>query len=175
MTAAAKKLAKPQRPRKPIYFTVRRVVDAETGEELGALVPSTKWDRQAMRDRKYHVGSEIRAELKKPRNAQFNRLVHALAKMVAENIDGFPTDAHDALKRLQRESGICCETVETEIPGLGTLAIKQARSLAFDELDEGEFAEFFKGICDHVSRTYWPHMEPEVIEEQVRMMEGTGP
>ena len=176
MNAPAKKLAKPKRPSRPIYFTVRRMVDVETGESIGCLVPSTGWDRRAMRDRKYHVGSELRAELKKPRNPVTHRMLHALAKLVADNVEGFDDpEAHAVVKRLQRESGICCETVETEIPGLGTLAIKQARSLAFDDFDEGEFTEFFRGICAHVSRTYWPSMAPEAIEEQVAIMEKIGP
>lgn len=178
MTAQRKQLAKrPKRPSRPIHFVVRRVVDLATGEELGALVPSTGWDRKAMRDRKYHVGSELRADLKKPRNPVTHRMLHALASLVATNIEGFDEDpeAHAVVKRLQRESGLFCETVETEIPGLGVLAIKQARSLAFDDLDEGEFTELFRGLCAHISRTYWPSMSPEAIEEQVKMMEKIGP
>lgn len=162
--------------RPPIMFTIRQVVDAETGERLGALVPASTWDRKLMRDRKYTIGTEVRAELKKPRNAAFNRLVHALGAMLSRDLDAFDgMDAHDAIKRCQRESGLCCEQSQVEIPGLGSLTLNVAKSLAFDAMDEGEFSQLWVGLCRHVSEKYWPDLTPEQVSQQAQIMEGTGP
>lgn len=169
-------VAKGKRRTRPVYLTVRQMIDQETGEVMGALVPSTSWDRKAMRDRKYATGTELRAELKKPRNPKFNRLVHALGAMLVEHLDAFSgMDAHDAIKRCQRESGLFCEKVATEVPGLGTLTLNMAQSLAFDSMDEGAFQELFRGLCRHVSSTYWLSMTEDQIAEQAELMESTGP
>lgn len=172
MTAALAKRA--ARKIRPIYFSVRKVADVETGEVIGALVPLTGWDRRAMRERKYHVGAELRAELKRPRNPKFNRLVHALGALLVEHVEAFAgMDAHDAIKRCQREAGLFCEAMTTEVKGIGTLTLNVAQSLAFDSLDEGDFQEFFRGLCRHVSAHYWPTMTEEQVAEQAELMETT--
>lgn len=170
MSASTKPNAKP-RPRKPVYFCVRRVIDAETGEQIGALVPLTKWDARAMRDRKMHVNVELRAELKQRRNVKFHRLSHALGALMADQHEAFAgIGAHDALKRLQAESGAACETVQYDLPGgLGKLTRQEPRSLAFDELDEGEFQEVMRTIVAHIRAKYWPDMTEEAIAEMVEM------
>jgi len=173
MSAASKPSAKP-RPRKPVYFRVRRVIDAETGEQIGALVPLTKWDARAMRDRKMHINVELRAELKQRRNVKFHRLSHALGALVVDQHEAFAgLSAHDALKRLQAESGAACETVAYDLPnGLGTLTRSEPRSLAFDEMDEGEFQQVMQTIVAHIRAKYWPDMTEETIAEMVEMYDG---
>lgn len=166
------------RPRRPIYLRVRKVIDAETGEHMGALVPLTKWDARAMRDRKMHVNVELRAELKQRRNVRFHRLSHALGAMLVEQVEDFAElSAHDALKRLQRECGVCCDEMAMTIDlgaGIGkvNVPVKVPRSIAFDECDESEFSELMNAIYRHVSKTYWPDMTPEAVEEMVLMYEG---
>lgn len=157
--------------RRPVYFEVKRLVDPATGEEVGALVPRHRIDQRLMRERGYRTGDQIRAELKKPRNVKFHRLVHALGGLIADHIEAFQGDTcHAVIKRLQRETGICCETQEIELPGLGKLEVKVAQSLAFDEMDEGQFFELYRGICNHVCARYWPGMTPEQIESLVDLM-----
>lgn len=86
-------------PRRPIYFVVVQAIDEKTGERFGALRPLNAVDQRAMRERKYAVGTEVRAELKKPRNVKFHRLAHALGALVVDQIDAFVgLTAHDALK-----------------------------------------------------------------------------
>ena len=172
MSAVAKKKA---RPRKPIYFRVARVADLETGEQIGALVPLSKWDARAMRERKYQVGTEIRGELKKPRNAKFHRLAHAIGALMVDQHEAFAgMGSHDALKRLQGECGAACETVEYDLPGIGKLTRTEPRSLAFDEMDEGEFSEVVQAIYAHIAATYWTDMDAEAVEELVLMYEVNG-
>lgn len=169
MSGAAK--AKAKRKRQPVYFVVRRLVDPATGEEVGALVPQHEVDRQLMRERSYITGSALRAQLSKARNVKFHRLAHQLGVLIAENIDGYDgLGGHEALKRMQAESGVACDETRTPVHGLGVLVSRRAQSLAFDEMDEGEFGRFFDGICRHIVAVHWPHMDPEAILEMTELM-----
>lgn len=172
MIASAAKPKAKKRPRRVIYFRIERLVRPETGESIGAMVPMTKWDARAMRDRKYHVGTELRAELKKPRNVMFHRLSHAMGGLMVESREEFAgLGQHDALKKLQAESGAACETVEYDLPGIGKLVRTEPRSISFDECDEGEFQEIMQTIYKHIRERYFPAMEIEDVEEMVRMFE----
>lgn len=167
---AEPKKARPKKSR-PVYFQVRRLVDPATGEELGALVPRHRIDQRLMRERNYRVGDELRADLKKPRNAKFHRLVHALGGLVVDQIESFQgMGCHDAIKRLQRETGICCEVQTIELPGVGKLDVSVAQSIAFDEMEEGDFHRLWQGICRHLCERYWPGMKPEEIEAMAELM-----
>lgn len=169
MTAQAAK-RKPK-PKRPVYFQVRKLIDPATGEEFGCLVPRHRIDKRLMKERGYRVGDELRGTLTKPRNAKFHRLVHALGGLVADQIEAFQgVGCHEVIKRLQREAGICCETQEIELPGIGKLEVKVAQSIAFDEMEEGSFYELWKGICNYICATYWPGMEPEQIESMIDLM-----
>ena len=162
--------AKPKRPRKPVYFRVERLVRPETGEVLGALVPRYGCDRRAMRERGYSTGSELRAELKKPRNAKFHNLMHALGALLVDQAEGLEDlDAHGAVKRLQRETGVQCDEMTIDVPGVGSLGVKVPRSLAFDEMDEGDFAQLWGAIVRLASEKYLHGMAPEAIEEFAEM------
>jgi hypothetical protein len=173
MTTAAHKV-KAKRQRRPIYLVVARACDVPPN--TGVLVPLTKWDQRAMRDRKLGVGTEVRAELKKPRNVLFHRLAHAIGTMMVEQCDEFSgMDAHDALKRLQRECGAFCDelSMTLDLGALGThvVGIKQPRSMAFDELDESEFQSLVKAIYEHIAAKYWTTMTPEAVEQMVECYE----
>lgn len=173
MNVAAKKQAK--RARRPIYLVVRKVADVETGEVMGALVPAHPIDRRLMRERKFTMNREVRAELKQSRNPAFHRLAHAVGNLLADNVEKFRhLSSHDALKAVQRESGVCCEPFEIDLGTLGKVQAQIARSLAFDELDETEFAEFFNGVCNYIDQHYASAMTAEVRAEYLLMVEGDG-
>ena len=172
LTAAAKKI-RAKRASRPIYATCMRVVDPATGEDLGAFVPLHEIDRRLAKDRGYRAGREYRLEIKESRNAAFHRLAHVIGHLQVDNVEAFrDLEAHAALKQLQLESGICCETVEMDaspvvkalldaaevvlgagarkvlaavLPEIRSIPVKVARSLAFDAMEE-DFAAFFKGI-----------------------------
>ena len=100
--------------RRPIYFVVRKMADPDTGEMVGCLVPDSGLDRRAMRDRKYTVGTQLRAELKKPRNVKFHRLAHAIGGLMVDNVESFSNlDAHSAVSngakalREQKQANLC--------------------------------------------------------------------
>lgn len=177
MTTTAAERNKARRARRPIYVIVRRLVDPATGEEIGALVPASPMDQRLMRERKYAVGAEIRAELKKPRKSQFHRLAHAIGTLLVDSVEKFrDVDSHAALKAVQAESGVCCER-EKFVLDLGSLGRHEVercipRSIAFDEMDEGEFGQFFDGITAYIGEHYAGVMLDEVRDEFWRMCNG---
>lgn len=174
-TALAK--AKAKRARRPIYLVVRRLVDPASGEEVGALVPANLIDQRLLKERKFHVNREVRAELKQPRNPQFHRLAHAVGHLLVDNVDEFHgKGAHDALKAVQAKAGVCCD-VEKIVLDLGTLGrheIERAvpRSIAFDEMEEDEFSTLFNGVVDYIAQHYASVMLDEVRAEFWDMVNG---
>lgn len=197
-TYAEKKAAK--RARRPIYMVVARLIDPRTGEEVGALVPAHPIDQRLMRERRFHVDREVRAELKQPRNVKFHRLAHAIGHLLVDNVEAFQgMQAHQALKAVQLEAGVCCDEREidatpviravlaaaeavfgegaakllrTVLPEVRTVTVKEARSLAFDEMPEDEFAVFFEGITAHIGATYAGVMLDEIRAEFWLMVNG---
>jgi hypothetical protein len=197
MSRAATKKAKART--RPIYLRCERLVRPETGEEVRGWIALTKWDARSMKDRKYHVGSEVRAEFRRPRNVRFHRLVHAIGTLCVEQIESFEgMDAHSAIKRLQSEAELFCDTeyidaspvvatilaivrsvlgeaaaqmLSKVLPTIKKVAVKVPRSIAFDELDETEFQELAAGIYRHLQREYWPSMTEEAIALMVEMFE----
>jgi len=165
-----------KRSRRPIYMIVRRLVDPETGERIGALVPAHPIDRRLMKERKFAVDREVRAELKQPRNVKFHRLAHAVGNLLVENVEKFrDMSGHDALKEVQRESGVCCDRIDLNLGALGVVQVNQARSLAFDELDEDEFGSFFRGVVGFIDENYHSVMTADVWGEYLLMTEGSRP
>lgn len=164
---------KSRRPRKPIYMEVRQLVDPATGELIGALVPRYSCDRRIMRERKLRIGTEVRAEIKRPRNPAFHRLAHAIGSLVVDQLPDFEScDAHEAVKRLQRETGVCCETMEIDLGPLGKVPVMVPQSLAFDEMGEEDFQRLVQAIFRLLASKYWSGMSEEAIAELVEMEMG---
>jgi hypothetical protein len=172
MTTAAAKI-KAKRARRPVYLMVAKLVDPRTGEEVGALIPANDIDRRLMKERRFAVGKEIRAELKQPRNPAFHRLAHAIGNLLVDNVEKFQGKrGHDALKEVQRESGVCCDTIELDLGALGIVPVKQPRSIAFDEMEEDEFRVFFDGITAYIAEHYTSVMLDDVRAEFWTMVQG---
>lgn len=172
MTTAADKI-KAKRARRPIYLTCMRVAVLETGEERLAWVASHPIDSRLMKERGWGVGDECRAELKKSRNVKFHRLAHAVGNLLVDNVEEFRAlNGHDALKQVQQRSGVCCEPIEIDLGALGKVQAQIARSIAFDQMDEQEFCEFFKGVCDYIDQHFTSVMTQEVRAEYLLMVDG---
>ncbi|ATH82851.1 hypothetical protein CO724_17370 [Ectopseudomonas mendocina] len=164
---------KTKKSTRPIYMEVRKLVDPATGEMVGAFVPESFTDRFLVRERAYKVGDRVRADLRQPRNSKFHRLVHALGRVVAEQIDKFQgMDAHTAIKRLQLDAGVCCTYEAFDIPDLGRVMRLIPESIAFDYMTEERFKEFWRGICQHLIANYWPDLTEEAIENMTGLMPG---
>ena len=99
-----------------------------------------------MRERKFFTGKQLRATLRQDRNPGFWRKAHVLGGWLADNVEDYSgLDMHAALKKLQEDSGVGCETVEYDIPGVGKLTRREAQSLNFSDMDEGEFNTLWDG------------------------------
>lgn len=139
--------------------------------ERGALVPLDDLSRAELKRRSFKVGDVLRAELKKGRNPEFHRLMHAFARLVAENIEAFAgLDAHSVLKRLQVEGNVGCDEIAVVFPGIGPCTYRIPRSLSFASMDEGEFREVSRAFAAYVARTYWRTCTPEEIESMAACM-----
>jgi hypothetical protein len=185
VNAAAAKPRKPAKPQKPLYFQTRRalLIDHKTGEvlqeQVSVLAPLTQWDTRAMRDRGYKVGQTVRGRIERPRNPKFNGLAHALGALIADHCEGFEgMDGHDALKKVQAESGVCCEqsTVELDLTSLGIGKIQapvtQPQSIAFDSMPEEDFAKLVHGICQYLREKYHGVPPNELVEIIAAVEEG---
>ena len=149
--------------RERVYFRVGR----------GCLIPADSYAASILRARGYAMNDLLAAELVKPRNPKFNRLVHRIGQLVVANIDAFAgLDAHKAVKRLQIEGKVACEEIGIHVPNYGMVIQLIPRSLGFESLDEGEFLQAARGICRTISERYWPSLSPEAIEEMAEMMVG---
>ncbi|MDG9972944.1 hypothetical protein [Stenotrophomonas sp. GD04032] len=192
MTAAAKKI-RAKRARRPIYMVVTKLIDPGTGELVGALVPAHEVDQRLMRERKFKVGREVRAELKQPREGWQHRLVHKIGQLMVDNVEGWEQlGAHDAVKRLQLDADVCCETVEMDatpviaavldaceallgagarrvlagvLPEIRTIPVKRAESLSFDEMEQARFQELFDGLTEYIGNHYTHVMLDDVRAE----------
>lgn len=166
IAALARDVAKRRKPA-PIGLRVVRLVRAETGEPIRALVAASATDRDALRARKYHDGDTLFAAIRKPRNPGFHRLAHAVGALVADNVDAFAgMTAHAALKRLQIEAGAACEEIRID----GGFVCRIPMSLAFDSLDEGEFRQAITMICGWIAKRYWPTCTADEIEAMAEAM-----
>ncbi|DAZ90924.1 TPA_asm: putative protein ninB [Cyanophage Cy-LDV1] len=167
MAATAKK---PKR--QPVYLEARRLVDPATGEEIGALVPASPYDSRRLRALKLGQGQSLRAELSKPRNVKFHRLVHALGQLLADHWPAFAgLPAHEAIKRAQVESGTACDQQAIDLGPLGKAQVEVARSLAFDSMDEAEFGELFAGLTRWIDENVIAHF-PEEARAEYWLMTG---
>ena len=149
--------------REKIYFRVDR----------GALVPADNYAASKLRERGYKIGDLLSAELTKPRNPKFNRLVHRIGQLVVANIDSFAgLDAHKAVKRLQIEGKVFCDEIGVHVPGYGMLIQFIPRSLGFESLDEGEYQQAARGICRTIAERYWPSLDEDAIAEMAESFVG---
>lgn len=132
----------------------------------GAMVPADNFTVKRLRDRGYAVGDIVSAELRKPRNPGFHRLVHRIGHLVAENIESFAgMQAHAVLKRLQWEANIGCDEMGVNVPGVGMAMVRTPRSLSYESMDEGEFREIARAFCNHIAAAYWPDLTADQIEQ----------
>jgi hypothetical protein len=170
MTTTVAERIKAKRARRPIYLTVRRLVDPATGESIGALVPLHPIDQRLLKERKFHVDREIRAELKQPREVWKHRLMHKIGMLLVDEVEGFEhMDSHEAIKHAQAESGVCCDSERFVIDlgqfGRHEVDRKIPRSIAFDEMPEDEFERLFLGVTAWVGERYAHVMLDDVRKE----------
>lgn len=136
----------------------------------GRFEPADDISRDVCRKRKYRVGDILSADVKGARNYVQWKRAHKLGQLLAENIDDFSGwNCHRVLKRLQIETGIGCDEypIKTDY---GMLMHRVPLSLAFDEMDEGEFQEIYAGFCQHIIDTYWHDLSHDQINDMASLV-----
>jgi len=132
----------------------------------GALVPADSYTVTRIRERGYRVDDLVAVEITKPRSPGFWRLAHRIGTLCSRNIESFAgQDAHQVLKTLQLDGNIECDETKIIMPGHGELIHRVPRSLAFENMDQGQFFEVCKAFCRHIAATYWPEMTAEAVQE----------
>ena len=143
---------KRKKDRRALYLRVHRVVIPETGELVGALLPESIISQREMRERALKTGDVVRCELRKKRNPKYWRLVHVLGGLLADQAERYESlTQHKALKKLQRDAGVECDSETFDIPELGTVTRSVPRSLSFDDLDEQAFDAAWAQMVKHAS------------------------
>lgn len=146
--------------REKIYFRVSK----------GALIPADPYAASKLRERGYHMNDLLAADLVKPRNPKFNRLVHQLGQLVVANIDAFAgMDAHKAIKRLQIEGKVACDEIGIQTD-FGQMLYVVPQSLSFESMDEGQYQQAARGISRTIAERYWKDSTPEAIEQMAGCM-----
>lgn len=163
MSVAARKIKPAAEKRRPKRLPLKVV--------KGGFTPADRVTQSILRDRGYHIGDIVFAEIRKPRRPRFHRLAHVFGGLVAENIEGFENlNNHQVLKRLQWESGIGCDEILVQLDGGAQALVRIPQSLSFESMDDGEFRQVFLGLCRHVSERYWPDMTAEQIADMAEVM-----
>ena len=137
----------------------------------GGFVPADGYAQTQLRNKKLKIGDVVRCDVRKLRNQKFNRLVHRIGQLCAENIEAFSgLDAHTCIKRMQIEGKIACDEIGIMVPGYGMVIQFIPRSMSFDSMDEAEYNDCAKRICRLIAERYWPDLEPDQIEEMAECM-----
>lgn len=139
--------------------------------QKGALVPADEASLERLKEKGFKIGDVLSAQLRKSRNPKFHRLAHAFGQVLAENLDSFSgLDAHACLKKIQWEADIGCDHMSMNVPNVGTVTVRMPRSLGFGSMDEAEFADTYKKMCEYISKTYWHDKSPEEIAVMAELM-----
>lgn len=163
---------KRKKDRRTLYLRVHRVMIPETGELVGALLPESVISQREMRERALKTGDVVRCELRKKRNQKYWRLVHALGGLLADQAEGYEgLTQHKALKKLQRDAGVECDSEVFEIPELGTVTRSVPRSLSFDEMDQSSFEQAWCAMVRYASECL-KGMSESAIEELCESIAG---
>ena len=134
-------------------LAIARAGDLPAGQAVFVAADSLTQGR--LKARRLGFGELVFAEFRKPRNPGFHRLAHAIGGMAAENLDEFAgMTSHQALKRLQMESGAGCEEIAYKTHGQ-YIVQRIPLSLSYESMDDLEFQAVMKAICKKLT-DYWP-------------------
>jgi len=93
-----------------------RVIQAKyLHPQARALYPADRYNAGLMVSRGYDTGDLLYADLRKLRSRGLNAFLHQVAQLCVENLPEFEgMGAHQALKRLQLESGTACDEIQVD-------------------------------------------------------------
>lgn len=137
----------------------------------GSFRAADDQSRALLRSKGFKKLQRVRFKVEAERDYVQWKKAHKLGELIGQNLDDFAgLDAHEAIKKLQRLSGVECEQMQVEVPGMGTLNVNQARSLAFDAMDEIRFQKAYTGFCQYLISKYWPKLSEAEIENMASLV-----
>ena len=126
---------------------------------------------QRLRAKGFRADDVVFGTLKKARNPRFHSLVHAFGALCVENIEDFTgMNAHEVLKRIQYEANIGCEEFKVILANGMEGVVRWPRSLSFAEMDESEFQEIYRAMCNYIAERYWPDLDADGISDMAEIM-----
>ena len=126
----------------------------------GWLVPGDPATQELVS--RYTPGQALRVKMTGARNVRQHRLYWGLVQKIAEAVD-VPAETVSAVLKLKAGA------VETYTDKHGNLCT-WPRSIAFDRMDQAEFAEFFKRAAQVVIEQWLPGMKAEELRKEVEAM-----
>lgn len=139
--------------------------------QQGQFVPADRSTQLRLREKGFRTGDLVFVEFRRPRNPKFHRLAHQLGWLCTDNIEAFEgMDPHKVLKRLQLEARVGCDEMAIVVPEVGACLHLIPRSLSYESMDQSEFYEVMQGFCRHISKRYWPGLDPQQIEDMAGAM-----
>jgi hypothetical protein len=145
----------------------------------GSFRAADNSSRKILKSRDFHRHQEVIAYLYRVRDPRQWRRAHVLGLLLCEHVEAFHgLDAHQALKKIQEDGEIACESRRFPVPkaigdllgGVTHINLPVPRSLAFGEMDDGEFSAVYKQMADYVARTYFPDLEADAVERMLDVM-----
>lgn len=135
-------------------------------KHLGSLRPVDEAGEEALR--KIGQDDVVRVEVRKLRNPSHHRLFWVLMSLVWQQMDHdeYPT-VEDLVARVKIATG---HRKRIEL-GNGMIAFVP-QSIAFSNMDQTEFSEFYERVCDLVAAKLLPGIEKEDLKREVETMIG---
>lgn len=111
-------------------------------------------------------GEPVLVSVRKPRNVRFHRKYFALLQVAFDN-----QDKYDAFEAFRREVTIRAGFFTEHIHMTGEVSFV-AKSIAFHNMDELEFADLYKKSIDVIIEHFMPGTDPDELNRAVEEVVG---
>ena len=128
-------------------------------KELGRLVPTDEAASAALA--KLKLGADVQVEIKRPRNILHHRKFFALMQLVYQNQEHYDSIEH-LIAALKTAVGHC-----DLVPGKGGTLIALPKSIAFHNMDQTAFEEFYDRCIDIVAKHFLPGVDRDELRREV--------
>lgn len=135
-------------------------------KHFGSLRPADEQGEAALRNIKQ--GATVTVEMRRPRNPKHHRMFWALMTIVHSNMDGdrYPT-VEDLVAAVKIAAGL---RTRIELPN-GEVGFIPG-SIAFHNLDQSGFDEFYDRVCDLIAKHFLPGVTSNDLKREVEIMIG---
>lgn len=137
----------------------------------GTFAPADAASRKLCKDRGMRVGRCYIVYAYEPRDERQWARAHQIGTFLVRNVEAFHgMSSHKALKKVQKDSGIACDTQVLDLGPLGKHEIRTPRTLAFGFMDNTEWTEIWRQMCEYIGRTYLGMIAADVVVDMEKIM-----